>query len=663
MIEQELPRTKEQKAKAANVAFEAINKEFGKGTLQRLDITEKAVRIPSIPTGLITLDEDLLGVGGIPRGTIVEIFGPESSGKTTVTLQIIAEAQKLGDLAAFIDAEHALDIEWAKKNGVKVEDLLINQPDCYDELTEVLTPNGWSKFSELDSTTKIAQVHLDGSAEFVTPTKYYEKPYSGKMVHFTDRSSKLDLLVTPNHRMVFKTSGELATQQAKDIKYRFNKDIPNVAPIKFNHKEILTPEEQLLVAFQADGALPSGSRYANDKSNMGSQCNYISIRFHFSKKRKIDRLKDILASSNFSWKSATEPSRPNDETIYVKVPTSWANLKTFTWVNPITRSASWNRSFIEEVSYWDSCRRTDTHFQYSSCIPYNTDIVQQISVLAGYSTIYTVSHDKKNNHFNDSHKVSIHTDKNCVGGQSIIKSEVDFSGIVYCVKVPTGMILVRRNRKVAVSGNSGEQALEIAIALVDSGAFGVIVIDSVAALVPQAELDGEMGDSHMGLQARMMSQACRKLVGRVKKSNTTVIFINQIREKIGVMFGSPETTPGGRALKFFASVRLDIRRIGQVKNGDVIVGSKVKIKVVKNKVAAPFREGEFDLMYNGGLDPIADFIDYAKKVSIIEASGAWFTVSGTRLQGKENVRKFLIENPLIYDELYRKLVEKLNNAH
>ena len=185
----------------------------------------------------------------------------------------------------------------------------------------------------------------------------------------------------------------------------------------------------------------------------------------------------------------------------------------------------------------------------------------------------------------------------------------------------------------------GEQALEITEALVRSGAIDVLVVDSVAALVPKAELDGEMGDSHMGLQARLMSQALRKLTGTVSKSRTSLIFINQIREKIGVMFGNPETTTGGRALKFYSSVRIDIRRIAAVKEGDVVVGSRTKIKVVKNKVAAPFREAEFDILYGEGISREGDVLDLAVAQNIVEKSGAWYSYAGERIgQGRENVR-------------------------
>jgi len=191
----------------------------------------------------------------------------------------------------------------------------------------------------------------------------------------------------------------------------------------------------------------------------------------------------------------------------------------------------------------------------------------------------------------------------------------------------------------------GEQALEITEALVRSNAIDVLVVDSVAALVPKAELDGEMGDSHMGLQARLMSQALRKLTGTVSKSRTCLIFINQIREKIGVMFGNPETTTGGRALKFYSSVRVDIRRIAAIKEGDVVTGSRTKVKVVKNKVAAPFREAEFDILYGEGISREGDLLDLAVNNNILEKSGSWFSYKSERIgQGRENARQFLKDN-------------------
>ncbi len=208
--------------------------------------------------------------------------------------------------------------------------------------------------------------------------------------------------------------------------------------------------------------------------------------------------------------------------------------------------------------------------------------------------------------------------------------------------------------------DTGEQALEIADALVRSGSIDLIVIDSVAALVPRAEIEGDMGDSLPGLQARLMSQALRKLTGAIKRTNTTVIFINQIRMKIGVMFGSPETTTGGNALKFYASMRLDIRRIGSIKKGDEVVGNETRVKVVKNKVSPPFREAIFDIMYGHGISREGEIIDMGVEADIVEKSGSWYAYNGDRIgQGKDNVREFLKENPAIAQDIEAKIRAKL----
>ena len=207
--------------------------------------------------------------------------------------------------------------------------------------------------------------------------------------------------------------------------------------------------------------------------------------------------------------------------------------------------------------------------------------------------------------------------------------------------------------------DTGEQALEIAEMLVRSGAIDVLVIDSVAALVPKAELEGEMGDAHMGVQARLMSQALRKLTGTISKSQTCVIFINQIRMKIGVMFGNPETTTGGNALKFYASQRMDIRRIGAIKNGETVVGSRTRVKVVKNKVGPPFKEVEFDIMYGSGISKEGDLVDLASQENILEKSGTWYSFKGERIgQGRENAKDFLRDHPELCKELEQKVLER-----
>ncbi len=208
--------------------------------------------------------------------------------------------------------------------------------------------------------------------------------------------------------------------------------------------------------------------------------------------------------------------------------------------------------------------------------------------------------------------------------------------------------------------DNGEQALEITDMLVRSGAVDIVVIDSVAALTPKAEIEGDMGDSHMGLHARLMSQALRKLAGNIKRSNTLVVFINQIRMKIGVMFGSPETTTGGNALKFYASVRLDIRRIGAIKKGDEIVGNETRVKVVKNKMAPPFRQAEFEIRYGEGISREGELIDLGVKHDLVDKAGAWYSYNGDRIgQGKDNVRNYMKENPKMAEEIDRQLRAKL----
>jgi recombination protein RecA len=208
--------------------------------------------------------------------------------------------------------------------------------------------------------------------------------------------------------------------------------------------------------------------------------------------------------------------------------------------------------------------------------------------------------------------------------------------------------------------DTGEQALEIADMLIRSGAIDLIVIDSVAALVPKAEIEGEMGDSHVGLQARLMSQALRKLTGALSTTNTTMIFINQLREKIGVFFGSPETTAGGKALKFYASVRLDIRRIETLKDGQEAVGNRTRVKVVKNKMAAPFKQAEFDILYGAGISREGSLIDFGVEHEIVKKSGAWYTYEGDQLgQGKENSRNYLLNNPKVAEEIEKKIKSKL----
>src|SRR4030081_2177038 len=242
-----------------------------------------------------------------------------------------------------------------------------------------------------------------------------------------------------------------------------------------------------------------------------------------------------------------------------------------------------------------------------------------------------------------------------------LRGVADFIGSEHALDpVYAGHIGVKTEDLLISQPDTGEQALEIVEVLVRSGAVDVVVIDSVAALVPKAEIDGEMGDSHLGLQARLMSQALRKLTGAISKSSTSVVFINQLREKIGVMFGNPEVTTGGRALKFYASVRLDVRKIDTIKNGLDVVGNRVKVKVVKNKVAPPFRAAEFDILYDEGISYLGSVLDAGIDASIVEKQGSWFSYGEERLgQGRENVRDFLRSNPDVTDKIVSTLRERL----
>src|SRR5688500_13036515 len=382
----------DKKQKVIAEAIKTIHKQFGSGSIMRLDGKE-VQQVDVIPTGSVALDV-ALGIGGLPRGRIVEIFGPESSGKTTLTLHAIAEAQAAGGVCAFIDAEHALDTEYARRLGVQLDDLLVRQPDGGEQALE-----------NADTHTRTGAVDL--------------------------------------------------------------------------------------TAIDSGAARTPAAARALDR---------------WSARRLGVQLDDLLVS---------QP-------------------------------------------------------------------------------------------------------------------------------------------------DCGEQALEIADTLTRTGAVDLIVIDSVAALTPRAEIEGEMGESHMGLQARLMSQALRKLAGSINRSNCAVVFINQLREKIGVMFGNPETTTGGKALKFYASLRLDIRRIGPVKERETVIGNHVRVKVVKNKVAPPFRQAEFDVMFDEGISHTSLLVDLAAEAGIIQKSGAWYSYGDQRIgQGRENAKLFLKDNPPLLAEVEGRVKEFL----
>ena len=436
----------ENRSKALAAALAQIEKAFGKGSIMRLGDGEVVNDIQVVSTGSLGLDI-ALGVGGLPRGRVVEIYGPESSGKTTLTLQVIAEMQKMGGTAAFIDAEHALDPQYAQKLGVNTSDLLISQPDTGEQALEI--------------------------ADMLV------------------RSGSVDIVV-----------------------------IDSVAA--------LTPKAEI------EGEMGD--------SHMGLQARLMSQAL-----RKLT-----------------------------------GNIK-----------------------------RTNT------LVIFINQIRMKIGVMFGNPETTTGGNALK---FYASVRLDIRRTGSIKKGEEIIGSETK-------VKVV--------KNKVAPPFKQAE--------------FDILYGEGISR-------EGEMGDSHMGLQARLMSQALRKLTGNIKRTNTLVIFINQIRMKIGVMFGNPETTTGGNALKFYASVRLDIRRTGSIKKGEEIIGSETKVKVVKNKVAPPFKQAEFDILYGEGISREGEIIELGVNAKFIDKSGAWYAYNGEKIgQGKDNAREYLREHPAVAREIENKV--------
>ena len=459
----EVKEEKNSKIAALEAAIDHINKQYGAGAVMKLG-ENTHMTVETISTGSLSLDL-ALGVGGVPKGRIIEIYGPESGGKTTMALHMVAEVQKTGGVAAFIDAEHALDPSYARNIGVDIDDLYVSQPDCGEQALEI------------------------------TET----------MV----RSGAVDIVV-----------------------------VDSVAA--------LTPKAEI------DGDM--GDPHVGLQARLMSQA--------------LRKLTGVIANTKC----------------------------TVVFINQLREKSSGKTTVALH------------------CVAE----VQKQGGIAGF--------------IDAEHALDPVYAKN-IG--------VDIDNLY--ISQP----------------DCGEQALEITETMVRSGAVDIVIVDSVAALVPKAEIDGDMGDSHVGLQARLMSQALRKLTGVISKSNCIVIFINQLREKVGVMFGNPETTTGGRALKFYSSVRLDVRRVEQLKQAGEVIGNHTRVKVVKNKVAPPFREAEFDIMFGKGISKEGDILDLAANVGIISKSGAWYAYEGDKIgQGRENAKTYLRENPE-----FCKMIEEMVREH
>ena len=455
------------KKRAIETAMQQIERTYGKGSIMRFG-DNTVSNVEAISTGSLALDL-ALGIGGLPKGRIIEIYGPESSGKTTLALHVLAQAQKAGGEVAFIDAEHALDITYARALGVKVEDMLVSQPDTGEqalEITEALVRSG-----------AIDVIVVDSVAALVPRAEI-----EGEMG---------DSFVGLHARLMSQALRKLTGAVGKT---------------------------NTIVIFINQLREKVGVMYGNPEVTTGGR----ALKFYSSVRIDVRRIEHIL----------------------------------------------------------------DLDAEHALDITYARALGVKV--------------------------------------EDMLVSQPD----------------------------TGEQALEITEALVRSGAIDVIVVDSVAALVPRAEIEGEMGDSFVGLHARLMSQALRKLTGAVGKTNTIVIFINQLREKVGVMYGNPEVTTGGRALKFYSSVRIDVRRIEALKNGSEIIGNRTRAKVVKNKMAPPFREAEFDIMYGEGISLIGELIDLGVKLGLVQKSGSWYSMGETRIgQGRDAAKQYLKNNPEIADNL------------
>ncbi len=328
------------------------------------------------------------------------------------------------------------------------------RPDCYDEKTEILTEHGWIPFPELPRDASVVQVEDDGRATLARPSKYVCQDYQGEMVRFHDEKGRLDLLVTPNHRMVqCDLEGKLLVAEAVDSKWRWERNLPRTCPTAVDGSKI-TAFEKFLIAFQADGSFPSNAKRTKD---LGAISGHVRTRFNFQKKRKIDRLKFLAEEAGLVCEVKQEPARGkllDQVTIYVNIPVNQVLSKTFDWVSPTTRSQIWCQEFIDELSHWDGTRRSDSRIKFDTTIEANADVAQQVAMLAGYGCTYGIREDVRSQKFSNVHTLTI-TTKDVVGGQSVVKTTENFSGKVYCVQVPSGRIVVRRNKRAVVCGNSG----------------------------------------------------------------------------------------------------------------------------------------------------------------------------------------------------------------
>jgi len=433
-------------AGAAHLATGAM----GTDTMAALALLRDYYSEPMAGFSIPATEHSIMTAGG-PSGEADIVRRILATHPTGLVAMVIDSYDTIGFIKNVIG--NNLDIVNAIKNR---NGTVIFRPDCYDNQTEILTEDGWVLFSELENETRVAQYHDNGQVSFIKPTKYIEQDYAGDMIHFYN-DYRLDLVVTPNHRMVTVDvkNQSCYIQEANNAKFYFGKDIPRTCVLR-DGNESLTPYERFLIAFQADGSYTS----SHDKTiNPGKYCGYISTRFNFQKPRKQERLIKICENAGLEYSIHREPKRGEEldqNTIYVRIPIKYKLSKFFQdWVNPSSRNRGWCHEFIEELSYWDATRRTLNRIKYDTTIANNADIVQQVAMFAGYGCTYGIHEDNRKEYFNDIHSLNI-SNRTTIGGQSIKQETINYNGKIYCVQVPTGMIVVRRNKKAVICGNSGE---------------------------------------------------------------------------------------------------------------------------------------------------------------------------------------------------------------
>jgi protein RecA len=738
--------TEDQK-KSVDLAIKQMDKAFGKGALVRLG--DKEIEpIESISTGSLGLDI-ALGGSGIPKGRVIEIYGPESSGKTTLTLHAIAECQKAGGVCAFIDAEHALDVKYAADIGVDTDNLLISQPECVSIDEFILTNKGYERFGDISEKDKVVTVNDKNKLTNKETTNFN---YSNKDA-FLLKTSTFQMECSNTHKiktdMGYKKLKDLSLEDKIEYIYKHN--------LFSNKNKTLLNEELsfILGSFIADGnynsSCPrfynidedyiqklnsyiknnfpnttwtqSGCTFRYKKNNSSSHnhelsdlkiflnkyLGSVSGKDKFIPKEIFNSGKDnikaflsgyFLADGHTSKSGSLSISCSIKENIlnisslfnFLGIPTSIRERvknNKFTYYELTMNSKEASNFFLKEMDIvgYKRNRLDAAKDKKESFIRFSNktwelifdEIKQKYKTLVSfYNELNNTNHDQ--HHFNTKRGISneylIKINKLLKSKKikELLESNIAYSNIISISslnkKVDMLDITVKEHHNFIINNmvvhNCGEQALEIVETLIRSGSVDLVIVDSVAALTPKVEIDGDMDDQQVGVQARLMSKALRKITGLMNNTNTTVIFINQIRMKIGMTgYGSPETTTGGNALKFYSSVRLDIRRIATLKQGENPIGNRTKVKVVKNKVAPPFRQAEFDIIFGEGVSKTGELIDYGVKFDIVEKAGAWFSYNDRKLgQGKENSKAFLDdpENEAIRNEIEEKILAKIAEA-